>query len=162
VLSALLSGRPPAEAAFDSTVPVALDGCCGCAAGSVNTFSPVTAGSMAGGSAVAGCVAAFAVPRRFFDAGGVCVCGALMTAVAGLCCSGIFHAALSGMVGTCDAISVAAVFTGAGAVVLTTGGGAGVAATSGSSFFGAGMGVAMTAGAAPNVMFRASPDFVTR
>ena len=111
---------------------------------------------------MAGCVAAFVVPRRFFDAGGVCVCGALITAVAGLCCSGIFHVALPAMIGTCDGMSVAAaVFTGGGAVVFTTGVAGGVAATSGSSFFGEGVGAAMLAGAAPKVMFRASPDFVT-
>src|SRR4051794_37349004 len=163
VFSALLSVRPPAEPGTESTVPVLPDGCvcgCGCAAaGSVNTFSPVMAGSIAGGSAVVGCVVAFVVPRRFFEVGGVCVCGALMTEVTGLCCSGIFHAALSAMVGTCDGMSVAT-FTGAGAGALTTG----AAATCGSSFFGAGAGggaIAITDGAAPNVMLSASPDFAT-
>ena len=81
-----------------------------------------------------------------------------MTEVAGLCSAGIFQAALSGIVGTCDGISVAAaVFTGS--AVFTTG--AAVTATRGSSRFGVGAGVAITAGAAPKVMFRASPDFVT-
>src|SRR5947209_12975850 len=163
VFSALLSVRPPAaEPGTESTVPVLPVVCgCGCAAaGSVNTFSPVMAGSMAGGSAVAGCVVGFVVPRRFLEVGGVCVCGALMTDVTGLCCSGIFHAALPAMVGTCDGISVAAATLTGGAGALTMG----AAATCGSSFFGAGAGggaTAMTVGAAPKVMLSASPDFAT-
>src|SRR3954452_11891788 len=160
VFSALLSVRPPAEPGTESTVPVLPDVCgCGCAAaGSVNTFSPVMTGSIAGGFPVAGCVVAFVVPGGFFEVGGVCVCGALMTEVTGLCCSGIFQAALSAMVGTCDGMSVA-IFTGAGAGVFTT---AAATATCGSSFFGAGDGAATAIdGAAPKVMLSASPNLAT-